>query len=52
LDQLPETDRPELGPKWPSEGHFIPDHAALRDSINRIGGLHILEELMTLTATR
>ena len=52
LAQLPEHDRPELGPQWPSEGHFIPDHAALRDSIDRIGGLHILEELMTLTASR
>ena len=52
LAQLPETDRPELGPQWPSEGHFIPDHTALRDSIDKIGGLHILAELMTLTASR
>lgn len=52
LDQLPEDQRPERGDRWPSEGNYIPDHAALRDSLDNIGGRHILEELITLTVTR
>lgn len=52
LEKLPEEDRPELGHQWPSEGHFIPDHDALRDSIDRIGGREILDRIMTLTASR
>lgn len=41
LDQLDADERPEIGTTWPSEGRFIPDHAALRDSIDRLanGGL-------------
>ena len=41
LDQLDADQRPEIGAAWPSEGRFIPDHAALRDSIDRLanGGL-------------
>jgi len=52
LEGLPEEEQPGIGNRWPSEGNFIPDHIALRDSLDRIGGLHILGELMNLTASR
>ncbi len=41
LEQLDTDQRPEVGATWPSEGRFIPDHSALRDSIDRLanGGL-------------
>jgi len=41
LEQLDTDQRPQVGAAWPSEGRFIPDHAALRDSIDRLanGGL-------------
>jgi len=50
LEQLEPEQRPLVGSSWPSHGLFIPDHAALRDSIDRLANNTLLLNLLEKTA--
>ena len=50
LEQLEPEQRPLVGSSWPSHGLFIPDHAALRDSIARLANNTLLLNLLEKTA--
>ena len=52
LDQMEPQAKPDIGAKWPSSGPFIPDHATLRDSLDRLSGPRILSELAQHTTRK
>lgn len=45
LEGLEPGKQPVIGPDWPEDGLFIPDHATLRDSIDRLSGPRILSDV-------
>lgn len=47
LEELPANQRPEVGNLWPSDGLYMPDHAALRDSINALSNGTLFTDLMS-----
>jgi hypothetical protein len=49
LDQLDPEMRPHIGDEWPSQGLFIPAHAALRDSIDRMANGALFLDLLNHT---
>ena len=50
LEQLEPEMQPHVGEIWPSEGLFIPGHAALRDSIDRMANGALFLNLLNHTA--
>jgi len=50
LEELGDDQRPEIGKNWPSNGLYIPDHAALRDTIDKLANGPIFMALMDKAA--
>lgn len=49
LEGLEPEQRPAIGHAWPKDGLYLPDHATLRDSIDRLSSPRILSQVATFT---